>query len=112
MTEQRRPTQREAADELPYIDDRVSKLWVLLIVVVFAGIFLYGVLLGRAGLLAPSPTESPVPGLSPSPGASPLGSPSPSPVGSPGASPSPAGSPIPPASPAPIVSPTPSPAES
>ena len=83
-------------DELPYADDRVSKVWVALIVAVFAAIFLYGLLLGRGGILSttptPEPTPSPAPSLSPSPGQSPTARPSLTPgasgSASPGASPS------------------------
>ena len=102
---------REAVDELPWVEDRVSKLWVLLIVGIFGAILLYGLLFGRAGMLTPvpspspspspsqlvtpspavsTPAASPTPRLSPSPGTPPAGSPTP--AGSPPASPSPAAS--------------------
>ncbi|CAN5751851.1 hypothetical protein BH24CHL6_BH24CHL6_05610 [soil metagenome] len=103
MTEAQRPGPREGHEELPYVDDRVSKVWVLLIVAVFAAIFAYGVLFGRAGLLtpdpAPSPAFSPSPIVSPAPGASPSPVTSPTPAASPIATP--AASPSPPASPSP-----------
>lgn len=93
-----------AADEdHPYVDDRVSKVWVALILLVFAGIVLYGLLFGKAGMLSQaSPSPSPTPSLSatpsvtisPSPGGSPSAAPSVSPTGSPGASPT-SGSPSP-----------------
>lgn len=46
-------------DELPYVDDRVSKFWVVLIAAVFASIFIYGLLLGRGGILTTSPLPEP-----------------------------------------------------
>jgi hypothetical protein len=95
MTAPRKPTAHEA-EELPYVDDRVSKVWVALIIAVFAAIMLYGLLLGRGGLLvgsspeptptpelSPSPQVSPSPDLSPSPGLSPSPAVSPSPAGGP-----------------------------
>ena len=66
-------------DEVPYIDDRVSKVWVLLIVGVFVAILFYGLLFGKAGMLSPrtpEPTDTPVASatpivtLSPAPSAS------------------------------------------
>lgn len=109
---------REAADELPWVDDRVSKLWVALVVAVFGLILLYGILFGNAGLLtpvaspSPSPSQAPVstptvrtsptprssPGVSPSPGSSPAASPGPSLPASPATSP--AATPAAPPSPA------------
>jgi hypothetical protein len=90
VTEPREPEveeERRAAEEYVYVDDRVSRLWVLLIVAVFAAIFLYGVLFGRAGMLSPTPspqpTEPPTPSLSPSPSLSPTPAASPSVVPSP-----------------------------
>ncbi len=107
---------REPGDELPWVDDRVSKLWVALIVAVFGLILLYGILLGNAGLLtpvaspSPSPSQAPVstptaptsptprssPAVSPSPGSSPAASPGSSlpasPTATPAAPPSPAAS--------------------
>lgn len=53
-------------DELPYIDDRVSKVWVAAIVAVFALILAYGLLFGKAGALTP-PTPSPTPSPSATP---------------------------------------------
>lgn len=47
-------------DELPYIDDRASKIWVAAIVAVFALILAYGLLFGKSGALTP-PTPSPEP---------------------------------------------------
>jgi hypothetical protein len=72
-------------DELPYIDDPFSRVWVLFLIAVFGAILLYGILFGRAGLLSPTPTPSPTPIVTPSP----------------------AVSPSPPISPTPVVSPTP-----
>ena len=63
------------ADELPYVDDRVSKLWVALIVLVFAAIFIYGLLLGRGGILTTSPSPQPIPSVPPSASPSPVRSP-------------------------------------
>jgi hypothetical protein len=91
------PARRDATEELPYVDDRVSRLWVLLIVAVFAAIFLWGVLGGRNGILiagpSPSPGESlePTPSqlISPSPASSPTTSPAASPTASPTVMPSP-----------------------
>ena len=98
-----------ADDGHPYVDDRVSKVWVALILLVFAGILLYGLLFGKAGMLtpaspspSPSPSASPTPSLtiSPSPAASPSTSPSVSPSSSPAASPT-SGSPSPTSAPSP-----------
>lgn len=74
------------SDELPYVDDRVSKFFVGAVVAVFAAIFAYGVLFGGAGLLTPDPT--PRPSRAPTPNASPAASPSGSPAASPSESPS------------------------
>ena len=41
-----RDTNIHTEDELPYVDDRVSKWWVGLIVAVFVVIFAYGLLFG------------------------------------------------------------------
>lgn len=81
-------------DELPYVDDRVSKVWVALIAAVFALILVYGFLFGKGGFLTPTlppePTDSPVPSLSvsPSPSRTPAVSGTPGASGSPTASPS------------------------
>lgn len=80
-----------ASDELPYVDDRLSKLFVGAMVAVFTAIFAYGLLFGGAGLLTPDAT--PRPSRPPSPSVSPAVSPSGSPASSPSASPSPEGSP-------------------
>ncbi len=53
-------------DELPYVDDPVSKYWVLAIVGVFLLILAYGLLFGKSGALTP-PTPSPTPSSSPTP---------------------------------------------
>jgi hypothetical protein len=89
------------ADDLPYVDDRVSKIWVGAIIATFLLILAYGFFLGKGGLLtttpAPSPSPSPAPSSSPSvspsrtPGATPSVTIGPS--GSPGTSTSPAASP-------------------
>ncbi len=90
-------TRAGGTDELPYIDDAVSKLFVGAIVLVFAGILLYALLLGKGGALSPPPTDrptrEPTPVVSISP--SPVGSVRPS--GSAGASGSPSASPSGPA---------------
>lgn len=80
-----------AEDELPYVDDRVSKVWVLLIVATFVAIFAYGLLFGQAGMLTPQPTPSPSPTPVVTP--SPAGSPSPGTSQTPGATTTPAASP-------------------
>jgi hypothetical protein len=64
-------------DELPYIDDRASKIWVAAIVGVFTLILIYGLLFGKSGALSP-PTPSPEPTSSPVPTASHTAAPSPS----------------------------------
>jgi hypothetical protein len=96
-------------DDLPYVDDRVSKWWVGLIALTFLLIIAYGFLFGRGGFLTPVPTPVPSePAVidSPTPGASTSAAPSitivpsrsPAASGSPGASSSPASSGSPPAS--------------
>ncbi|MGZ6327499.1 MAG: hypothetical protein ACXWN2_02195 [Candidatus Limnocylindrales bacterium] len=126
-------TQREAAtagapgavrpgpETLPYVDDRASKIWVVLIVFVFVGIMAYGVFLGVGGVLTPLPTPSPTPTFteapSESPSTSPSGSTSASPSGSgasasPSSAPSASGNPSPspaPSTTSPAASPTQSP---
>lgn len=97
---------REGTEEVPYVDDRVSKLWVLLIAAVFAAILIFGLLFGRAGLLAPGPSPSPSPVVSPGLGPSPSPAGVPSPVVSPG--PTSAPSPAAPTSPTPPLTPSPS----
>ena len=44
---------------LPYIDDRGSKIWVAVIVLIFVGIFLNGIFLGVGGVFHPIVTPSP-----------------------------------------------------
>ncbi len=63
-------------EELPYIDDPVSKWWIAVIIAVFALIFAWAVLLGRGGLLgdildSAEPTASPESTLAVSPSAEP-----------------------------------------
>jgi len=84
-----------ASDELPYVDDRVSKIFVGAMVAVFVGIFAYALLFGSAGLLTPDATLRPsrAPSPSVSPAVSPSGSPAASPSGSPSVGTSPSGSP-------------------
>ena len=90
-------------DELPYVDDRVSKLWVALIVAVFGAILVYGLLFGKAGMLTPA-TPSPTP----RPSASPTAVPTASPVATPTHSPSPTATPTASPTATPTASPTPS----
>jgi hypothetical protein len=93
-------------EELPYIDDRASKIWVGAIVAVFALILAYGLLFGKGGALTPptpSPTPSPVPTATSTATAVPSASltaapsvtltPAPSVTATPNASPTPAPSP-------------------
>jgi hypothetical protein len=77
------------AEQLPYVDDRFSKLWVALIILTFVAILSYGIVAGQGGLLSPGPTPSPTPTLAPSPSPSPSTTPAGSPSGSPAGSPSP-----------------------
>lgn len=102
--------EREATDELPWIDDQVSKVWVVLIVAVLSLILLYGILFGRAGMLNPVPSPSPSP--SPTPVVTPSAPPSSSPTSSPSVPASPAASPSPGVSPSPSPGAAPSPARS
>jgi hypothetical protein len=76
----------EHHDELPWIDDPVSRVWVLLLIAVFGAIIAYGVLFGRAGLLNQPPAPEPTPIVTPaaSPG---QGTPAASPVQTPDATP-------------------------
>jgi protein-L-isoaspartate(D-aspartate) O-methyltransferase len=90
--------ERPHDDDLPYIDDRVSKIWVGLIAATFIGILLWGLLGGKAGFLSPQPTPEPTPSPVPSLTASPRPSTTPRP--SPSASPATSASPAPSASPA------------
>lgn len=110
------------ADELPHADDRVSKLWVGLIVATFIVILIYGLLFGRGGVLTPQPTEeptdSPAPSvlLTPSPVRTPgpsvtlgaSGSPQGSLTAAPSSSPAPTSTSVSPTAP-PTPSPTPGP---
>ncbi|MEP7361395.1 MAG: hypothetical protein ABI744_07440 [Chloroflexota bacterium] len=60
-------------DELPYIDDRASKIWVAAIVAVFALILAYGLLFGKSGALTPpTPSPEPTPTAAPSATATPV----------------------------------------
>ena len=60
-------------DELPYVDDRLSKIWVGAIVAVFALILAYGLLFGKAGALTPAtPSPTPSPSATPTLSASPV----------------------------------------
>jgi hypothetical protein len=90
-----------AEEELPYVDDRASKIWVLAIVGVFVLILAYGLLFGKAGMLTP-PTPSPAP----TPSAAPTVSASPLPSSSASASPILTQSPVPSQSVAPSITPS------
>ena len=63
-----------------HVDDRVSSIYVIVAIVVFAAILLYGIFLGTGGLITgtPSPEPSPTPAVSASPAAPPSAEPSPS----------------------------------
>ena len=70
-------------EEIPYIDDRVSKIWVGAIASIFVLILLYGLLFGKSGMFSPPPptdeplpTDTPVPSLTAAPSTSPSASPS------------------------------------
>jgi hypothetical protein len=67
------------AETLPYVDDRVSRVWVIVIALAFAALFFNAFFLGQGGFLtatpSPSPSSSPGATLSPSPGGSPSVSP-------------------------------------
>jgi hypothetical protein len=73
------PTIARRTETLPYVDDRVSKVWVALVALAFAAVFAYALLGGQAGLLTRTPSPSPSPSLTVSPSASPSGSASASP---------------------------------
>ena len=81
--------QGKPVDELPYVDDPLTKWWVGIVVAVFIAIFAFALLLGGGGLLSDLFTSDP-PAASPSPSAaaipSPSAEPSPTPEGQ-GASP-------------------------
>ena len=65
MTDEQRKA-AQAEEELPYIDDRASKVWVLALVGIFVLILAYGLLFGHGGMLSPA-TPSPAPSPTPSP---------------------------------------------
>jgi len=75
-----------------HIDDRISQVVVLAIVVTFVGIFLYAAVAGHGGFLTPTVTPSPSAEESASPSASPSVSIEPSASGSAAPSASPSGS--------------------
>jgi hypothetical protein len=56
------------AGQLPYVDDRLSKVWVALVALVFAGVLGYAFLGGKGGYLTRTPSPSPTPSASASPG--------------------------------------------
>jgi len=107
------PSTVQTTDELPYVDDRVSKFWVALIALTFLAILLYGLFLGSGGFLnppTPVPTEappSPTLSTSPAPTGTPRASVTPAATGTPGASGTPAATGTPAASPSAAPSPTP-----
>src|SRR4029453_5789596 len=107
MTEPTDKTPRPSAEEQPYVDDPVSRVWVALIVSVFGLIFVFALLFGHGGLLIPAPPPSPSPSPTPGPPAPAQPSPSPSVPPAPSVTPSPSVSPAASVSPAPSVSSTP-----
>jgi hypothetical protein len=68
--EVRRTNVVSPAEQAVHIDDRISKLFVVAAVLVFALIFLNAMLLGRGGALSPAPTPTPTPAATASPSAS------------------------------------------
>lgn len=101
-----------AEEELPYVDDRVSKIWVGAIVAVFMLILAYGLLFGKSGALT-APTPSPTPSPSPAPTVTASPAPSPSLTAAPSITIQPSGTPLPSASAvSPTAPPTPTPAPS
>jgi hypothetical protein len=58
------------AETLPYVDDRVSKVWVILIALAFVALFFNAFFLGQGGFLTATPSPSPSVTVSPSPGES------------------------------------------
>ena len=103
----------QPVDELPYVDDRVSKIWVALIGLTFLGILLYGLFLGTGGFLnppTPEPTEPPAtPALSasPAPTGTPAATGTPDATGTPGTTATPGATGTPAATPSPATSPAP-----
>ena len=53
------------AETLPYVDDRLSKVWVVLIAVVFGLLFLNALFLGQGGFITATPSPSPSPSETP-----------------------------------------------
>ena len=99
-------------DELPYVDDPVSKYWVLAIVAVFLLILAYGLLFGKSGALTPpTPSPTPSPSATPTLSASPVPSTSLTPAPSITITPVPSASGVSPTA-APTAAPTPTPAPS
>jgi hypothetical protein len=49
------------SEKAVHIDDRVSKVFVILVVAVFVGIYLYALLFGLGGFLTTGPTATPAP---------------------------------------------------
>ncbi len=86
------PTPAAGSGEIPYVDDPVSRVWVGIVVGLFAVVFLYAALLGHGGILTPAHSPAPLA----TPGASVTTSAAPGVAGSPAAS-SAAGSSISPA---------------
>ena len=76
------PRVQTASDIAVHIDDRVSVIFVIGVIVIFGLIFLNAVALGKGGLLSPLATPRPIPSASPvasaAPSASPVASAAPS----------------------------------
>ena len=108
------PAVQPPVETLRYVDDVVSKRWVVVICAAFAAVFLYGILLGTGGVLTPyhSPTPQPTPApsaaVSATPAASSAVSAAPSASVEVSAAPSEAPSAVPSAAPSATPSPAPS----
>ena len=64
---QAKPTRAPSPSEIAvHVREDWSRAYVLIVVIVFVGILLYGLILGHGGLLTPLPTPSPEPSETPS----------------------------------------------